>query len=180
MAYNFSQFKAELKKVEEWLAKEFSQVHTGRASPILLDSVNVDSYGSLMPIKNVASIAIEDPRTLRVAPWDKNLIKAIEKAIMIADIGLSTVVDDAGLRVIFPQLTTETREKLVKVVKDKLEDARVSVRQEREKALNEMKNSDMSEDEKFRGKEEAQKYVDETNQNLESLFDKKEAEIMSI
>ena len=86
---------------------------------MVLDGVSVETYGAYQPIKNVASVNIEDPKTLRIAPWDKSQIKAIEKAILTADLGLSVATDEAGIRVIFPQLTTETRQKLVKVLKDK-------------------------------------------------------------
>lgn len=181
--YNFTNTKSTLKKIEEWLSKEYSQVHTGRATPMFLDSIMVESYGSFMPIKNVASVSIEDPKTLRVAPWDKTQIKGIEKAINGANLGLSVATDDAGLRVIFPMLTAETREKLVKVLKEHLEEARMSVRAEREttnRAIDEAeKNGGMSEDEKFRSKEEMQKYVDETNANLEAIFEKKKMDVMN-
>lgn len=183
MAYNFSSFKEEIKKIEEWLAKEFSQLHTGRATPSLLDGVSVDSYGSMSPIVHVAAVSIEDPRTLRVSPWDKTQVKAIEKAIISQNLGLSVSVDDAGLRVSFPALTTETRVKLTKIVRDRMEDARVSVRSEREKFLKDIeqkeKDGELSEDEKFRCKEELQKLVDEANSKLEDLTRKKEADIMS-
>ncbi|MDE2031202.1 MAG: ribosome recycling factor [Patescibacteria group bacterium] len=177
MAYNTQNFKINLKKIEEWLSKEYSQVHTGRATPLVLDSITVDSYGSHMPIKNVAGITIEDPKTLRVAPWDKNQIKDIENAIMAANLGLSIVSDSDGVRVIFPMLTTENRTKLVKVLKEKLEDARISVRKERGDELD--KISDMPEDDLKRTKEDIQKCVDESNNNLEAIFSKKEKEIMN-
>jgi ribosome recycling factor len=138
MNYNFSQFKNELKKVEEFLSKEFSQLNIGRASPMVLDGVTVESYGNYGPIKNVASVNIEDPKTLRIVPWDKNQIKAIEKAIQAANLGLSVATDDAGIRVLFPQLTTETRQTLVKVLKQKLEESRITVRQERERIWDEV------------------------------------------
>ena len=93
MAYNTTNFKQELKKVEDWLSKEYSQVHTGRATPMVLDSVLVESYGSKMPIKNVAGISIEDPKTLRIAPWDKNQIKDIESSIQAANLDRSIVSD---------------------------------------------------------------------------------------
>src|SRR3989344_1643670 len=182
MPYNFSNFKAELKKVEDFLGKEYSQLNIGRASPMVLDGVVVESYGSRVPLKNVASVSIEDPKTLRVAPWDKNQIKDIEKAIAGANLGLSAVVDDTGIRVIFPQLTTETRQNLVKVLKEKLEEARITVRKERENIWNEVqtqeKSGKMTEDEKFRAKEELQKIIDDTNKNLETSFEKKEKEVM--
>ena len=182
MAYDFSPAKAESKRRGEWLSKEYSQIHTGRASPALLDSIQIDSYGSYMPIKNVAAIHIEDPKTLRVAPWDKSQIKDIERAIQAANLGLSVASDDLGLRVIFPMLTTERRVSLVKILKERLEDARVSVRKMREEAWDAIqakeKEGGMSEDEKFRLKDELQKLVDETNSNLESIFEKKEIEVM--
>lgn len=177
MSYNTQNFKIELKKIEEWLSKEYSQVHTGRATPIVLDSIMVQSYGSYMPIKNVAGITIEDPKTLRVAPWDKNQIKEIESAISQSNLGLSVVSDSDGVRVIFPMLTTENRTKLVKVLKEKLEDARISVRKERQVEIDKL--SDLSEDDKKRGKDEIQKCVDDANQNLEAIFNKKETEIMN-
>lgn len=179
MAYNFTSTKEEFKKVEEWLRNEYSQLHTGRASPIVLDGIAIDSYGSYQPIKNVASITVEDPKTLRVVPWDKAHVKEIEKAIQAANIGLSVATDDQGLRVIFPMLTTENRQKLVKVLKDKMEDARISIRKVREAALDEMKAAELPEDDMFRGKEELQKHVDEANASLEAVFAKKENEVMN-
>lgn len=182
MQYNFTNFKNDLKKVDDFLGKEYSQLSTGRASPMVLDGVSIDSYGSLQPVKNVASVSIEDPKTLRIAPWDKGQIKAIEKAIITADLGLSVATDDAGIRVIFPQLTTETRQKLVKVLKEKLEEARISVRRVRGDVWEEMqklqKDGKMTEDEIKRGKDEMQKIVDEANKALETTFDKKEKEVV--
>ena len=103
MQYNFSNFKTEINKVAEFLSKEYSQLNIGRASPMVLDGVSVESYGSYVPLKNVASVSIEDPKTLRIAPWDKSQIKEIEKAIVSSNLGLSVAVDDSGIRVIFPQ-----------------------------------------------------------------------------
>lgn len=177
--YNISQFKQELKKVEEWLLKEYSQVHTGRATPLLLDSVMVESYGQKMPIKNVASIVIEDTKTLRIAPWDKNLVKDVERGIQMSNLGLSLATDADGIRAIFPMLTTERRTQLVKLLKEKLEDARISVRKEREQALSDVKNLELPKDDEFRVKEDIQKVVDEANKSLEAVFDKKENEVMN-
>jgi ribosome recycling factor len=177
MNYNTQNFKVELKKIEEWLGKEYSQVHTGRATPIVLDSIMVESYGNYMPIKNVAGITIEDPKTLRIAPWDKNQIKSIESAISDANLGLSVLSDSDGVRVIFPMLTTENRIKLVKILKEKLEDARISVRKERQNEIDKL--DDLSEDDIKRGKDDIQKCVDEVNQNLEIIFGKKETDLMN-
>lgn len=177
MAYNTQNFKLQLKKIEEWLSSEYSSVHTGRATPLVLDGISVESYGSRMPIKNIAGITIEDPKTLRVAPWDKKQIKEIENAIISSDLGLSVVSDSDGVRVIFPMLTTENRTKLAKVLKEKLEDARISVRKERQSEIDKL--DDLSEDDKKRGKEDIQKAVDESNSNLETIFAKKESEVMN-
>lgn len=178
MTYNFNTFKEDLQKVTEWLKKEYNALHTGQASPSVLDSIFVNSYGTKQPVKNVASISLEDPRTLRVVPWDKSQLKEIENGILLADIGLSVATDDAGLRVIFPQLTGETREKLVKVLKAKLEDARVSVRKEREAIMKDIESKKdsggFSEDDIKFAKSEAQKFVDEANKSLEQVFDEKE------
>lgn len=182
MNYNFSIFKNEIKKISDFLSKEYSQLNIGRASPLILDAISIESYGSMTNLKNVASIAIEDPKTIRVIPWDKNNVKSIEKAILSSNLGLSVSTDDTGMRIIFPQLTTETRIKLVKVLKEKLEDSRIAVRQEREKVWNGIqdleKDGKMTEDEKFKAKEDLQKIIEEVNQNLESIFKKKEKEVM--
>lgn len=182
MQYNFTNFKSEVKKIDEFLGKEYSQLSTGRASPMVLDGISVESYGSMQSIKNVSSITIEDTKTLRVAPWDKNHIKQIEKAIMIADLGLSVATDEAGLRVIFPQLTTETRQKLVKVIKEKLEESRITLRRQRGEVWDDIqaqeRDGKMTEDEKQRAKDELQKIVDEANNTLEATFEKKEKEVL--
>ncbi|KKQ03986.1 MAG: Ribosome recycling factor [Parcubacteria group bacterium GW2011_GWB1_36_5] len=182
MQYNFLNFKTELKKIGDFLSKEYSQLNIGRASPMVLDGVSVESYGSRVPLKNVASVSIEDPKTLRISPFDKNQIKDIEKAIVSSNLGLSVATDNLGIRVIFPQLTTETRQTLVKVLKEKLEEQRITVRRERERIWEDVqakeKEGKLTEDEKFRAKEELQKIIDEANKNLEASFEKKEKEVM--
>jgi len=181
--YNFSDFKNKIKDAEEWLVKEFSQIRTGRATPAMLDGVFVDVYGSQMPVNQVANVAIEDPRTLRIAPWDSSNIKSIEKAILISNTGLSVSVDAQGIRVSFPPLTTESRGSFVKIAKSKLEDAKVTLRQERNRINDELnekkKESEMSEDEVTRAKAEVDKLVKEGSDKLEMLTVKKESEIMN-
>lgn len=181
--YNFQPFKTRVAEVEEWLKKEFSLLRTGRATSAILDSITVESYGSQSPIAHVAGVSMEDPRTLRVAPWDKSQIKAIEGAIQKANLGLSVTSDDAGLRVIFPELTGERRQQIIKLMGQKLEDARISLRKEREAVLTDFKqqekDGEMSEDEHFKGKEELQKLVDEANNKFDALATKKEEEIKS-
>jgi ribosome recycling factor len=181
MAYNFDQLKKGLKEAEEWLAKEYMGLRTGRATPALLDGVTVDSYGSRMNISSVASMTVEDARTIRIAPWDMSQVTAIEKAISIANLGVSAVVDDKGLRVIFPELTSERRTTLIKVAKDKAEDAKIRIRQEREKVLKDLqtkeKDGEMSRDEMERMKTEMEKMIKEQNAKIEELLAKKEKEI---
>jgi ribosome recycling factor len=182
MQFNFKPFEDSIKNTKDWLSKEYASLHTGAASPMVLDGIMVDSYGTRQPVKNVASISIEDPKTLRVIPWDKSQLKEIEKEILTSDLGLSVATDSTGLRVIFPMLTTETREKLVKVLKGKLEDARVAIRKERENNLREIdrmsREGEMSEDEKIRNKEKLQGIVDEANSSLEAIFSAKENVVM--
>lgn len=181
MAYNFSQFRKRAEEVIVWLGREYAGIRTGRATPAVLDQVQVEVYGAKQPIKHVANIGVEDPRTLRVSPWDKSQIKSLETAILSANLGLQAIVDGDGLRVIFPELTGERREQFVKIVKAKLEEARVSLRQEREKTWNDISaqesTSVISEDEKFRAKDELQKEVDAMNKKLEDLAIKKETEL---
>ena len=177
--YNLDSFKQEAKQAEEWLGKEYSQLHTGRANPALLDGVLVQSYGSLQPLKNTASISIEDPKTIRVIPWDKSLNKDIERSLHEANLGFSIAIDDAGVRVIIPALTTENRTKLVKIAKERMEDARITVRKAREAILNDLRNADLPEDTHIRAKDEVQKLVDSANSSLEALFNRKENDILN-
>ncbi len=170
-----------LKEVTEWLSKEYAGIRTGQASPLLLDSIKVESYGTFVPVNQVGSVNIEDARTLRVSVWDKSAVSALERAIRDADLGVSTVTDSDGVRVIFPELTSERRVQLMKLAKSKLEDARISVRAVRDEAMKAIdklqKDGEISEDERFSQKEKVQGQVDSTNRALEALFDKKEVEL---
>lgn len=181
MAMNFTPFKERIKEIEEWLRRELALLRTGRATTAILDEIKVESYGSYAPIAHVGNISMEDPRTLRIAPWDKTQIKAIEAAIQKADIGLSVVADGEGLRVIFPELTSERRGQIVKLLNGKLEEARISLRKEREEQLSAMKrmekDGEMTEDEHFKAREELQKFIDEANRRYEDMAGKKEKEI---
>ena len=183
MTYNFSPFKTRTQEIEEWLKKELSLLRTGRATAAILDSITVESYGTQSPIAHVGSVTMEDARTLRVAPWDKTQVKAIESAITKANLGLSVMTDDNGVRVIFPELTGERRAQIVKLLKDKLEDARISLRKEREDLLSKFKqmekDGELSEDEHFKAKAELQKIIDEANRKFEELAERKEVEINS-
>lgn len=173
--------KDRLTEVKDWLKKEYASIRTGQANPALLDSVRVENYGALIPLNQVGSVGAEDARTLRVSPWDAATIPAIETAIREADLGVSVATDSAGLRVIFPELTAERREQLLKLAKAKLEDARISVRAIRDDVMKEIdrqeKASEISEDDKFSQKETAQNAVDTANKELEALFQQKETEL---
>ena len=181
MAYNFSDLKKRAKNVEDWLIKEYSGILTGRATPSILDNVKIMSYDSLMPISQVASITTEGPKSLRVVPWDTSVNKAIEKAIIESNLGLSVAMDEKGVRVMFPDLTVERRQSLVKLAKQKLEDARISLRKERDLTWDDIQKKEedgsVTEDEKFRLKTEMQKIVDETGKRLQDMADKKEQEM---
>lgn len=182
MSYDFSSITTQKNTIAEWLKSEYRSIQTGRATPQVLDLVHIDMYGTRTLIAHAGNITIEDPRTIRVAPWDKGVIGQMEKAINDADLGLSVSSDAEGLRINFPSLTTETRTKLVKLLKDRLEDARVRVRALREETNKhidaEAKDGAYGEDEQKKYREEMQKIVDTTNQELEDLFLKKEKEVM--
>lgn len=175
------ELKKKLEEVQNWLSEAYTSIRTGQATPALLDTVKAESYGTKMPLNQLGSVGVEDARTLRISPWDAGTISAIEKAIEDADLGVSVSTDSTGLRVKFPELTSERREQLLKTAKQKLEDARVSVRAARDEAVKEieaqLKNGDITEDDKFTMKDEVQKLVDETNKKLEELFNHKEEEI---
>lgn len=181
MAYDFSEFKSSVQEAKEWLQKEYQGIHTGRATPAVLDRIKVEAYGALQQIPHVANVSIEDPRTLLVAPWDKETIKNVESAIRESNLGLGLSVGESGIRVTFPELTGEKREMLKKLAREKLEDARISVRKAREEIWEEIqkqeKDGDITEDDKFAAKEELQRLVDKANEELEGLASDKESEI---
>lgn len=181
MAYDFSKLKKNIQETEEWLSREFSTIRTGRASIALLDSVKPEVYGARTPLQQVGSVTVEDARTIRIVPWDKGNGKGIEKAITEADLGVSVVVDDSGLRVVFPELTAERRTLLQKVAGEKCEQARITLRGHRTDTLKDIdaveKEGGMGEDEVKRLKEEVQKMIDVGQKELDGALAKKQAEI---
>ncbi len=181
MAYDFSTFQKRGKEIEEWLKKEFSLLRTSRASQAMLDNIMVNSYGSAMPVSHLANISIEDPKTLRIVPFDKGQMKAIEEGIRLANTGLSVSSDDSGIRLISPDLTSERRAQVIKLMKEKLEEARITLRKEREAVLDILKKEKtegtLSEDGFFKGRDALQKYVDDANASLDALADKKQKDI---
>lgn len=181
MAYDFSKLKTNIKETEEWLTRELSGVRTGRATPTLLDAVRPEAYGTRTPLRELASVSVEDARTLRVIPWDRGLSKAIEKGITDADLGVGVSTDDQGLRVSFPELTSERRTQLLKIAGDKSEHAKVTLRSHRTDALQSLlaaeKDGGMGKDEVARLKIEIQKLIDAGNDSLAKILEKKESEI---
>lgn len=180
-SFDFKALDTSIKETEEWLVRELSSVRTGRATPTILDTIKPEIYGSRTPINQVAAVNIEDARTLRIVPWDKSLTKVIEKAIQDADLGMGVGSDDQGLRVTFPELTSERRTMLQKVANDKLEQSRITLRGHRTDTIKAIeaaeKEGGMSKDELARYKDDVQKKIDAANASLEALAKKKEAEI---
>jgi ribosome recycling factor len=179
--YDFKKFDQKIADAREWLAREYRGLRTGRASAAILDGVQVNAYGSMMPLKQVAGISTEDPRTLRVQPYDPSTIKDIERAISAANLGVGTAADSSGLRVTFPDLTTERREELIKAAKGKLEEARTAVRLARDESWKEIQEKErlgeLTEDDKYQLKDDLQKKTDKANEELETAFEKKETEM---
>lgn len=181
MTYDFSPFKNELESVRTWLAQELMGIRTGRATPSLLDSVAFEAYGARTQLQHAASIGVEDPRTLRVSPYDIGQVKDIEKAIAVANLGVGVQSDGKTLRISFPELTSEVRTALLRTVKQKVEEARTRVKRAREDVQDDIntqeKDGAMSEDEKFRAKEEMQTFVEDVHKKFEEMLEKKEKEL---
>lgn len=182
MPFDFTRFDTKAADAREWLAKEFRNVRTGRASPAILDGVQVSAYGSMVPLKQVAQIGVEDARTIKVQPYDPSTLKDIERAISAANLGVGTSADAAGVRVTFPELTGERRQELTKMAKGKLEEARATIRVARDEAKKEIdtksREGTFTEDDKYSMTEELQKRVDALNDELETAFEKKEKEMV--
>jgi ribosome recycling factor len=181
MAYDFTPLKTKIKETEEWLARELSGVRTGRATPTLLDGIKPEAYGTRTPIKELANVSVEDARTLRIIPWDKELLKVIEKGITDADLGIGVSTDDQGLRISFPELTSERRTQLTKIAGDKTEQAKVTLRSHRTDAMKTLDTAEkaggMGKDEVTRLKADVQKLIDAGNEALVAVLKKKETEI---
>jgi ribosome recycling factor len=167
------------------LAREFGGVRTGRANTALLDAVRVEAYGGqVMPLNQLASISVPDPKTLVIQPWDASQISAIEKAILKSDLGLTPANDGKLVRLILPSLTEERRKQLAKTVGKFAEDARVSIRNVRREANDKLKamakDKKVSQDEEKRGHDQIQKTTDRFTGKVDELTKKKEQEILSI
>lgn len=175
---------ARMNKSIESFKNDLVKIRTGRAHPSLLDQITVDYYGSVTPLKQVAKVSTEDARTLMVSPWEKDMVKAIEKAIMTSDLGLNPMTAGMSIRVPLPPLTEERRRDLVKVVKGEAEHARVAIRNVRRDANSDLKDyqkeKDISEDDERRGQELIQKITDQSIAEIDVLLTGKEKELMDI
>ncbi|MFA6526778.1 MAG: ribosome recycling factor [Candidatus Buchananbacteria bacterium] len=176
--------KEEFIKAINHFQSEIGGLKTGRANPLILDSVRVEAYGALNPIINVASVTVPDARSLIVTPWDKSIIKEIEKGIVDANLNLNPVNEGDKLRINLPPLTEETRKEIVKLLHQRAEDGKISLRMVRDKVKDEImeaeKNKEFGEDEKFRLLEELDKKVGSYNDQIKELTESKEAEIMTV
>ena len=184
MDMRVTESKPDFEKVIEHLEHELTSLRTGRAHPALLDSVQVEAYGAMMDIKSVGSITVTDARTLLIEPWDKTLLKALEKGIVIANIGINPVVDGNVVRLSMPKLTEENRRELVKVMLRKLEEGRVALRAVREKVRNGIldaeKSGEMGEDERYAAQEDLEKLTASYVEQIKQIGEAKEAEIMTV
>ena len=168
-------------KAVDAVKRELSTVRTGKATTALLDLVRVDAYGSEMPLTQVASVAAPEPRLLTIQPWDKGLVKAIEKAILASDLGLTPANDGTVIRVPLPPLNEERRRELVKVVHRFAEEGKVAVRHARTEAIARIKKTEhVSEDEKKHAEKELQKLHDDHIRMVDDAVTAKEAEIMEV
>ena len=168
----------------EAAAHEFNTIRTGRASAALLDRIQIDYYGTLTPLQQLATINVPEPRMLTVQPYDPGSIKGIERAIQESDLGLTPSNDGKIIRLPIPQLTEERRKELVKLVKGLAEEGRVAVRNVRRDAMHHLKdlvrNGDVGDDEERRAEERVQKLTDEHVTKIDELLKRKEAEIMEV
>jgi len=181
---NINDFKEDFNKVIEFLKTDISGLRTGRASAAMVEGISVEAYGTRQPLKAVASITITDPKTLMIDPWDKSVLAAVEKGIREANIGVNPVNDGRGIRLSLPELTVERRQELIKILHQRLENARVSIRKVREDIRDmvaaEEKEGGMGEDEKFKLFEDLDKIVKEYNDEVKNVGDNKESEINTI
>ncbi|KKR06357.1 MAG: Ribosome-recycling factor [candidate division WS6 bacterium GW2011_GWF2_39_15] len=176
-------FQLSLDKCIEHLLNDMSQIHTGRATPELIEEVKVNAYGAVSPMKALANISISDAKSLLVQPWDKSILEAIEKGINASNLGFLPSIEGEYVRVKIPDLTEERRKEFVRIMKERVEACRVSIRNVRQEFMQEtdmMIESGMSEDEGKRSKEEAEKMVKAANEKVEEMREKKESELMTV
>lgn len=170
--------------VIDFFKHDIASLRTGRANPVMLDSVQVEAYGVMNSLNGVANVTVSDSHSFVITPWDKNITKAVEKGIIEANLGLGIVNEGDKIRLTIPAITEENRRELVKKLNDRLEKARISLRQVREDVKNEIEAAfeakETTEDEKFRDVKELDEFIAKKNDELKDLRDKKEKDIMEI
>jgi ribosome recycling factor len=173
-----------MKKAVEHTLHEFATIHTGKASPAMVESVQVEAYGSMMPLKGCAAITTPDPRMIQIQPWDKGLLRAIEKALQMANIGVNPVVDGSLIRLPFPDLSRERRQEFVKTAHRLAEEGRVSIRHIRRDAMEGAKklkkDGKISEDDEKRLEKDVQTATDKAIKDIDSHLAGKEKELMTV
>ena len=176
--------KQQFEKTLEFLKESISSLRTGRVSPSLIEKIMIESYGTKSELRNLAALSSPEPRIISIKPWDKGIIKDIEKALNNSDLNINPVVDEDLIRLNFPQLTEETRKELVKVLAKKLEEVRISLRKQRDKIketiLNLEKEKEIGRDEKFTSLKELDDLTREYNEKIKDIGLAKEKEIMTI
>jgi ribosome recycling factor len=170
--------------VVEFFKHDIVSLRTGRANPVMLDSVQVEAYGVMNSLNGVANITVADSRSFIITPWDKGVTKAVEKGIVEANLGLGIVNEGDKIRLSIPPLTEENRKELVKKLNERMEKARISLRQVREDVKSEIEAAfeakEVTEDEKFRNEKELDEFIAKKNEEIKELRDKKEKDIMEI
>jgi ribosome recycling factor len=173
-----------MNKTVSVLKNELASMKAGRANPTMLDRIEVEYYGSMASINQVANVSAPEPRIILIQPWEKSTIKAIEKAILKSDLGLNPSNDGSAIRLIVPELTEETRKNLVKTVKKTGEEAKVAVRSIRRESNDKIKalkkNNEISEDDLKKSEEDIQRITDNFVKEIDKIIDAKEKEIMSV
>lgn len=176
-------YSEKMQKAFEFLEADFAAIRAGRANPHVLDKLRVDYYGTPTPIQQVGNVTVPEARIIQIAPWEKSLIKEIEKAIMTSDIGINPSNDGSVIRLVFPELTEDRRKELVKEVKKKAEGAKVAIRNIRRDANDAFKKlakEDVSEDEIKELEEQTQKLTDKYIKEVDQMVDVKSKEIMTV
>jgi ribosome recycling factor len=173
-----------MQKSLESLQANFHKIRTGRAHPSILDAVSVEYYGAQMPLNQVASVNVEDARTLAVTPWEKSMVPKVEKAIMTSDLGLNPNSAGSVIRVPMPALTEETRKNYIKQARSEAENARVAIRNIRRDANNDIKNllkeKEITEDDERRAEDDIQKLTDKHVAEIDKLLESKESDLMQV
>ena len=183
MNEKLQQFENKMSKAYEYLAADFATIRAGRANPHILDKIKVNYYGSPTPIKQVGNITVPEPRMIQISPWEKSLIKEIEKAIMASDVGITPNNDGSVIRLVIPELTEERRKELVKEVKKTGEEGKVAVRNIRRDGNDTFKKlakEDVSEDEIKELEEALQKLTDKYVKEIDKLVEEKAKEILTV